>query len=413
MKVRSGGKRRRLHRTKKLRLRRRLRLAKPFCALPGGAAAADTWPGAPGMNIIGYHRAETGLGESCRMLAQGLQTTPIPFAMLHVQEGNSARMSDRRWDHKEAPHPLFRMNVFHLQPDSFHFAIRQLGTEVLQGRFNIGYWHWDLPDLPDHIHPHFKHLHEVWVPSHFALDAVSRSSPVPVVRIPVPVHVGIPFTQDRTYFRLPEKSFLFLCTSDIRSSEKARLNPQGAIRAFQQAFSPHDSNVGLVVKMNGLDAGTGERDQIKQHLKGWPNIYVLDKTLGRSEFNALLHVCNAVISLHRSESVGLTLAEAMYIGKPVIGTNWSANTDFMNNSNSCPVHYEEIPVGQDIGPYQAHQRWADPDIEHAAHFMRRLQRETEWRKEIAAKGQITIRTRYSPEVCGLLAMNRLVRLGLW
>ena len=36
---------------------------------------------------------------------------------------------------------------------------------------------------------------------------------------------------------------------------------------------------------------------------------------------------------------GLVLAEAMYLGKPVIATNWSANTEFMDKETACMIDY--------------------------------------------------------------------------
>jgi len=62
----------------------------------------------------------------------------------------------------------------------------------------------------------------------------------------------------------------------------------------------------------------------------------------------------------------------MYLGKPVIATNWSGNTDYMTPRNSCPVDYDIIEIDRDHGPYARGQKWADPDIEHAARHMRSL-----------------------------------------
>ena len=47
--------------------------------------------------------------------------------------------------------------------------------------------------------------------------------------------------------------------------------------------------------------------------------------------------CDAYVSLHRSEGTGLTITDAMALGKPVIATGWSGNMDFMNVANSFPV----------------------------------------------------------------------------
>ena len=46
--------------------------------------------------------------------------------------------------------------------------------------------------------------------------------------------------------------------------------------------------------------------------------------------------CDCYVSLHRSEGLGLTMAEAMYFGKPVIATAYSGNLDFMNDGEQLP-----------------------------------------------------------------------------
>ena len=89
------------------------------------------------------------------------------------------------------------------------------------------------------------------------------------------------------------------------------------------------------------------------------------------------------MSLHRSEGFGLTPAESMYLGKPVIATGWSGNLDFMTHENSYLVDYELVPVGAEGAPYPADGMWAEPDLDHAARLMRRVFTE---RDEAAAKG---------------------------
>ena len=80
--------------------------------------------------------------------------------------------------------------------------------------------------------------------------------------------------------------------------------------------------------------------------------------------------CDAYVSLHRSEGIGLTIAEAMGLGKPVIATGWSGNTDFMDVSNAFPVGYRLVELEENVGPYHAGEVWAEPSVEHAAELMR-------------------------------------------
>src|SRR5262249_9150038 len=118
-------------------------------------------------------------------------------------------------------------------------------------------------------------------------------------------------------------------------------------------------------------------------------------------------LCDCYVSLHRSEGFGLGLAESMYLGKPVIGTNWSGNTDFMNADNSCPVRYQLVPLESDYGPYKRGQHWAEPDIDHAVWYMQRVVEDAAWRRTIAAQGQKTIWTDFSPKAVGEMYRRRL------
>src|SRR6516165_8562777 len=84
----------------------------------------------------------------------------------------------------------------------------------------------------------------------------------------------------------------------------------------------------------------------------------------------LVAACDVYVSLHRSEGLGLSIAEAMAQGKPVIATNWSGNTDFMTPTTSFPVGYELVELTEDVGAYRAGQLWAEPSVDDAARLMR-------------------------------------------
>ena len=121
--------------------------------------------------------------------------------------------------------------------------------------------------------------------------------------------------------------------------------------------------------------------------------------------------CDCYVSLHRAEGFGLTMAEAMAIGKPVIATGYSGNVDFMNNENSYLVDYTIGRVGPDCEIYPPEGEWADPSIEHAAELMRRVFSEP---AEAAAKGERaapTWRGCSLPAVTGRRMRDRLEHLA--
>ncbi len=130
---------------------------------------------------------------------------------------------------------------------------------------------------------------------------------------------------------------------------------------------------------------------------------LIDGSFSRQEVNDLLSIINVYVSLHRSEGFGLGMAEAMFLGKPVIVTNFSANTDFMHSENSLPVDYHLREVSLDDHKYQQHfqefcepgQLWAEPDITQAATYMRSLYENPEHGLEIGKRATEYMRQEYS------------------
>ncbi|MBY9078068.1 glycosyltransferase family 4 protein [Paenibacillus sp. HN-1] len=373
----------------------------PFIALDSGRER--------GINLIGYTRTENGVGEACRMAARAIQTAGIPFGMVHIPL-NGAQSEDRSWSHMEMTDSRHSTNLMYINADSITGVYHRLGWNFFAGNTNIALWHWELPEFPNTWSSSFEMLDEVWAPSRFVQQAIQEISPIPVIRMPHAVHVEVPQWSGRSYFGLPAGKFLFLSMYDTWSFQE-RKNPQAAIEAFRKAFPLPDSGAGLVLKVNNANSMPEQLEQLKRSLVGIPNIYLIEVSLSRPEINALIHSVDCFVSLHRSEGFGIVLAEAMYLGKPVIGTLWSGNTDFMNAGNSCGVSCQLVELDQSYGPYTKGQRWAEPDVEQAAYFMRRLVSDAEWRNKVASKGQYTIQTEFSPMKVGTMIKKRLEKLN--
>src|SRR5262249_13889377 len=102
------------------------------------------------------------------------------------------------------------------------------------------------------------------------------------------------------------------------------------------------------------------------------DVVMLDGYMSRPELTALMNACDCYLSLHRSEGFGMTIGEAMLLGKPAVATNYSGNVDFMTDENSYLVDYRIVPLTRDYGPYMRGNVWADPDLAQAARFMREV-----------------------------------------
>ena len=62
---------------------------------------------------------------------------------------------------------------------------------------------------------------------------------------------------------------------------------------------------------------------------------------------------------------GLVMAESMYVGTPVIATDWSGNTEFMNSDTACMVGYDMIELDKDYEPFKKGNVWADAHVDEA------------------------------------------------
>jgi glycosyltransferase involved in cell wall biosynthesis len=359
-----------------------------------------------GVNLVAYIRADMGLGAAARGMAAAFEAAGIPFNVVNLSHGNEASQTDRSWSHKEVGHSRYDVTIVCVNPDNSFYLRTQISPEILGDRYVIANWYWELPEMPDAWLPEFEYVDEVWAASNFIREAIASKAPVPVVRVPTVVQLSRFARLSRADLGLPDGRVLFLAMFDTRSVLE-RKNPLGVLRGFKRAFRSDDTSVGLVMKFNNPADEQPVLRELRAELADCENVFMIDRLLDRDELTSLIGVCDCFVSLHRSEGFGLGPAEAMSLGKPAIITNWSGNTDYMTKDNCLPVDYKLVTLGQDYGPYQAHQHWAEPDIEQAAHFMKRIVDEPELAKEIGRRGQQTILSEFSPQSVGKIIQARL------
>jgi glycosyltransferase involved in cell wall biosynthesis len=142
------------------------------------------------------------------------------------------------------------------------------------------------------------------------------------------------------------------------------------------------------------------------------NVSILDAVMTREAKEELMMAADCYVSLHRSEGFGLTLAEAMMFGKPVIATGYSGNVDFMSDDDSYLVPYRLITIDQTHGPYKAGYHWAQPDLDYACDLMRHVETSREAAAEKGLKAQVKIREILHPATIAASVRDRLEELGL-
>jgi GT2 family glycosyltransferase/glycosyltransferase involved in cell wall biosynthesis len=360
-----------------------------------------------GLNLAGYIASEKGVGEATRSVIRSVRATNIPYVLNNFADPGSANL-DTTFVHFSADNP-YGINLIQVNPGEMPRFASEKRRTYFHNHYNIGYWWWELSSFPEEWQMCFQYFNEIWVGSTFALDAISRVTPIPVVRIPLSLpERKTAKKRGRSHFGLAQDKFIFLFVFDFHSLIE-RKNPQGLIRAFKKAFSKKDDAL-LVLKCSHSTSAPAKLQAIRANSKG-ANIQIIDSILSREDLNTLLSLSDCYVSLHRAEGFGLPLAEAMSLKKPVIATSYSGNMDFMTSANSFLVNHNLIEIEQDHGPYKKGYVWADPDLDHAAELMRFVYENRGLAKEVGRKAQQDIRRALHPQVVGGLIKERLLRVA--
>ena len=202
--------------------------------------------------------------------------------------------------------------------------------------------------------------------------------------------------------------FTFVFMFDFFSTLR-RKNALGLVDAFVRAFEPGEGPR-LLLKTINAPLRQEAADELRFRIVDRPDIEIVDGYLAPLQKTALVARADCYVSLHRSEGFGLSLAEAMALGTPVIATGYSGNTDFTTPHNSYLVDWVPTNVGLDCEMYPPEGIWAEPDLDHAAELMRYVWRHPEEAAAKAERARCDIRRMYAPEVVGGIARSRLERL---
>jgi len=368
------------------------------------AAAAKKPSAVFGVNLIGFAYGELGIGEDLRMAVQACQAVGIPFKVLNINPGKGLRQADRQLARLSTDNIAdlpYAINIFCLTGFDTLRVYAERGAALFDGRHNIGWWPWELPVWPRRWQAAFSLVDEVWAATRFTQKMFKQATTKPVTLMPLPVSVGRLKPTSRRALGLPARRFLFLYVFDA-NSYLARKNPHAVIDAFQRAFPPTDDSVGLVLKTMNSKPENPVWQALVAACAADQRITLLDRILDRPVVLGLVKACDAYVSLHRSEGFGRTLAEALLLGKPVVGTNYSGNTDFLTTATGYPVKWTRRELMAGDYPFVETDDaawWAEPDLAHAARQMRaaRAAAGSEWALELPTQ----VASRFCPEAIGL------------
>ena len=176
-----------------------------------------------------------------------------------------------------------------------------------------------------------------------------------------------------------------------------RKNPHAVVDAFRHAFSPGEGPTLVLKSINGRERKPRQLEQLQAAVADRPDILVVDGYVSVAERDSFVAACDCFVSLHRSEGFGLTMAEAMSHGKPVIATGYSGNLEFMDDSTAYLVPYKLVPVPDDWWAYAPGALWAEPDVQAAAAAMREVFAGPERARAVGQRARSAILRRFSIE----------------
>jgi glycosyltransferase involved in cell wall biosynthesis len=360
-------------------------------------------------NVIGYFKGEFGVAETARSLVRAARARDIEIAPVNVDARSTARELDMRLADefvRSSGHPI---SIFCVNADQIETVMSLVDTGLVAERYVIGYWAWELPHFPPAWHSAVDLVDEIWVPSSFVASSLASATKKVIRVVPVPVDAEPSRRYLRAEFELPTDRFVFLFSFDFRSFA-SRKNPEAVIEAFRKAFPGGKESVLLVIKTTNGAAMPRRLDDLIRSVSHDHRIVVQDGFMTRDEMFGLESVVDSYVSLHRSEGYGLGLAESMSLGKPVIATGWSGNMEFMDASTSLLVGYRPVPVKQGEYPHAEGQVWADPDIDQAAYFMRRLVDDRELRAGLGHRAKEHMANSFSYIAIGQRVQSELARI---
>lgn len=359
-----------------------------------------------GINILGYINKQFGLGEGVRSNIRSIMAADIPFSLNDFKGEISKDIPDEYQDGIViSDNNPYKVNLIQINVDNFDKVLSTHDPSYFSNKYNIGYWAWELDNFPTDFQNYIDMLDEIWVPSNFCVNAISKVSTKPVLRF---MHsIAIPeINYTREDFSLPKNKLIYLTIFDYHSTV-ARKNPYATINAFKQAFGDNSEQAILVIKTSLGEDFPEIKKELRDFVKSDTSILIIEEVLPREKLYGLMQVADVYISLHRSEGFGLTMAEAMALKKPVIATDFSANTEFMSSEDSFLIPYTLIPTANNYLYPGLGNTWADADVETASSIMKQLAENPELRNKIGKNAQRTIEQQLSPEVIGKRIKERL------
>ncbi|OLL33002.1 hypothetical protein BTH42_03405 [Burkholderia sp. SRS-W-2-2016] len=377
--------------------------------LPGSALK-------PAIQLIGPWNYANGLGVASRSYVSALRRTPYALNLAPVKRPfHIHRRMALPLDINDFSGPADVVAI-HLNPEAWPaLLIEEQKQAIERARLKLGLFVWETEDIPNYWHPTFGSVDAIWAPSRYCQKAFAASTDAPVHVIPYVVTVppSLPgpdkIRRTKTEIGLDAEDRVILYAFD-GSSYLVRKNPFALVRAFARTRLGR-SGWKLVLKTKHLFDMPQQGNQLQQLCDAADGVVLINRALDLDTMRNLMAMADIYASPHCAEGFGLTVAEAMAMGKIVVATDYSGTRDFLDDTCGFPVRYAVTALQDDHGAYTTGNVWAQVDEDHLAESLEKAAALVEKGDHaIGDRARARIATDLSPERVGALIQQSIEQL---
>lgn len=325
----------------------------------------------PAIQFIGPWNYANGLGVASRSYVSALRYTSYALNLAPIKRPfHVHRRTAVPLDINDFIGPA-DVAIIHLNPEAWHALLVDEQQHVIESaQLKIGLFVWETENIPDFWHPMFDSVDAIWAPSRYCREtfAAGTSAPVHVIPHVVTVPPSLPHpdrirsTREEIGLEASDRVILYVFDG---SSYLVRKNPAALVRAFARTRLGC-SGWKLVLKTKHLFDLPQQGTQLQQLCDTAEGVVLINRPVDLGAMRDLMAMADIYASPHCAEGFGLTVAEAMAMGKIVVATDFSGTRDFLDDSCGFPVRYAMTTLTEDHGAYKKGSTWAQVDEDHLA-----------------------------------------------
>ena len=295
----------------------------------------------PSVVIKGNFHQSSGYAKVNRNLAIGLALKKYNVEIKSLNKNNSTlnEMESRQISSLQKP-----INGPKIAIDSI---IPSFTQESSRAHYKILYTTIEAASVPQQTIDMCDRYDEIWLTSDFSLEVLQNSG------VKKPMYVIPPGVQSSLYnenhephvFSPSLKSFAFCALGQWQY----RKGWDALLRAYLTEFNDKDDVSLLIISkyMSKSEHSKYIQNEVQKKIIEYggdnpAHIARCGRSIPEFDLPKFYKACNAFVLPSRGEGFGLPFIESSLCGLPVIATNFSGQTMFLNDENSFPVDPDEI-----------------------------------------------------------------------